>query len=52
MLPLTVQHLADPVKMFMGNLPNGYDAATDRITSSVRVELAGVMGAQGKREHL
>lgn len=46
LLPLTYQHLVLPLETFMGVLPKGYDPATDMMTSSLRVEIAGAMNAQ------
>lgn len=46
LLPLFVQHVSDPLAMFLQVLPNGFDKATDGLKSSLRVEMAGTTNAQ------
>lgn len=45
LLPLFVQHVSDPLAMFLQVLPNGFDKATDGLKTSLRVEMAGTTNA-------
>ncbi|CDZ97597.1 hypothetical protein [Phaffia rhodozyma] len=46
LLPLTFQHVGDPMGTFARILPAGYDRATDGLASSLRVQIATTTGAQ------
>lgn len=48
LLPLVYQNLFDPITTFKRVLPPGYDAATDGIKRSLRVEMAMMNSAQGE----
>ncbi|KAI9638281.1 uncharacterized protein MKK02DRAFT_42671 [Dioszegia hungarica] len=45
LIPLTIQNVLDPNKMFKGLLPPGFDLATDGLNKSLRVEMAGLSSA-------
>lgn len=48
LIPLTIQNVLDPNKMFKGLLPPGFDLATDGLNKSLRVEMAGLSSAHGE----